>query len=84
MNLTKNDNNQMDFLAIDVFTFTPHLEASGEICIEQMAFNDGVCHCFINVENPDDTYSYNEWGYSKKYKVSQLHKVLKRKGVGVN
>ena len=75
------DIDKSDFLAIEVFTFTPHLEASGEICMEQLSHNNGALHCFIDVKNPDNTFAHHSSWYSKKNKVMSLHKVIRKKGV---
>lgn len=73
----------VDFLAIEVFTFTPHLEASGEICIEQLGHSNKVAHCFIDIENPDDTFTKQSIWFSKKNKVIRLHKILRKKNIDV-
>lgn len=74
----------VDFLAIEVFTFTPHLETSGEVCLEQLGRNKNVAHCFIDVDNPDEKFESRSRWFSKKNKVKRLHKILREKNIEVD
>jgi hypothetical protein len=73
----------LDLLAIDTFSFTPHLETSGEICINERLAGSSVGFVFIYVDNPDDTPCsplLARFGRHKR-KVHKLQRLLSAEGV---
>ena len=74
----------VDLLAIDTFFFTPHLETSGEICINEHRAGSSVSYVFVDVDNPDDNPCSPLSaliGTHKRQKVNQLRHRLSANGV---
>jgi len=73
-----------DLLAIDTFSFTPHLETSGEICIIESLAGSSVGFVFIYIDNPDDATCsplLALFGRQKRKKVDKLQRLLSAHGV---
>ena len=74
----------LDLLAIDTFSFTPHLETSGEICIEERLSGSSVGFVFIYVDNPDDgpiSPLSALFGVRRRKKLNKLQRLLSAEGV---
>jgi len=73
----------LDLLAIETFSFTPHLETSGEICINERLAGSSVGFVFIYVDNPDDdpcSPLLAPLGRHKRKKVDKLQWLLLPRG----
>ncbi|MFO1481000.1 MAG: hypothetical protein U1F40_12435 [Turneriella sp.] len=71
-------------LAIEAFSYTPHLETAAEICLRKIHENGKVAFCFLDVPNPDDIPYPEPTGWlaeSRSLKVRQLEAILRKKGV---
>ena len=76
----------LDLLAIDTFSFTPHLETTGEICISESLAGSSVGFAFVDVDNPDDMPAHPLLelflGGRKHRKVNNLRRLLSVQAVG--
>ena len=75
----------LDLLAIDTFSFTPHLETTGEICINESLEGSSVGFVFVHVDNPDDEHAHpllkQLLGERKHRKVNNLRRLLSTQAV---
>jgi hypothetical protein len=77
----------LDLLAIDTFSFTPHLETTGEICVNAAMAGKRVGFAFLPVDNPDDLPARHVLesilGDRRRRKVAAMGRLLSAQGVHV-
>lgn len=75
----------LDLLAIETFTFTPHLETAGEICANAASAGAHVGFAFLDVDNPDDLPARQLFdrilGDRRRRKVTAMGNLLAAHGV---
>jgi hypothetical protein len=74
---------ETDLLAIEAFTFTPHLETAGEICVQEARAGQRVAFAYVAVDNPDDELPRRVRlrGGSTHRKARTLQRLLRQEGV---
>lgn len=75
----------MDILAIETFSWSPHLETTGEICIQETSSGRSVGFVFLNIDNPDDEIQprVRRVGGRRWRKIATLNRILSARGVAV-
>jgi hypothetical protein len=78
---------QLDLLAIETFSFTPHLETAGEVCVSQAMDGGNAGFAFVDVDNPDDLPRRQLFdrllGDRRARKVAKFERLLASNGVQV-
>jgi hypothetical protein len=78
----------MDILILESFSFPPHLETAGEICIRESFSQRDIGFCFLHSENPDDIRHINSKiaklaGISYRVRVKKLQRILNQFSVNI-
>ena len=74
----------MDLLAIESFSWTPHLETAADICAKQAQAGHSVGFAFVDVDNPDEDTERSALrflGCRPANKVAHLTRLLEPLGV---
>lgn len=73
---------RLDMLAVEAYSWSPHLETACEVCLAEAALGRRVGFAFLDVENRDE---YNQWGrltrvacrLLRRYRLGKVRAILR-------